>query len=105
MMTEYPATHGDLIAFVFLLVCAAVWFVVESVKRGRAYRAAPVLMFDVVYPNGLRKSVEAKTAEDAARIVADDANLKHDVVLFSPTGRLAGVVRPLGRGVNHPTWF
>lgn len=64
----------------------------------------PILLYDVVYPNGLRKTVEARTSEEAVCTVAGDANLKHDVVLYLD-GRVAGVVRPLGRGVNQTTWF
>jgi hypothetical protein len=52
---------------------------------------APIYMYAVVYPNGLRKEVFARDAEEAVMVVADDGSLRHDVVLYLDN-RVVGVV-------------
>lgn len=111
-MTLFAASlYGDMIFFLFCMACMGAWAAVEAAERRKAAReaaeaalSAPVLTYDVVYPNGLRKTVEARTAEEAATIVAGDANLKHDVALYL-NGKLAGTVRPQPDGSNRPDWF
>lgn len=96
----------ELVALAVLLGLGLVWALVQLV-RSDSNRAEnvdgdgePLNWYDVVYPNGLRKSVTARSPKEAAEIVAGDTNLKHDVVLYTDEGRIAAVVRPRPDGMK-----
>jgi hypothetical protein len=96
MNALFASISVDLILFFVFAVALTAWLVFDARARSRprAGPPAPILYFDVVYPNGLRKAIEARTAEEATELVAGDTSLRHDVVLYYPGGRIAGVVRP-----------
>lgn len=72
---------------------------------GRHKRAVVhIFVYDVVYPNGNRKEVMAHDSREAVEIVADDVNLRHDVVVYLG-GRVVGVVRYSKTGRHAATWF